>query len=69
MKFSKRVGLFPEAAVRNDHEVGGLKQQAWVSLVVQRIRIRLPMRKTQVQSLAQEDLICCRATKLAPRNY
>ena len=48
MKFSKRVGLFPEAAMRNDHELGGLKQQARASLLVQWIRICPPMQKTEV---------------------
>ena len=35
----------------------------WASLVVQWLRIHLPMQGTQVQSLVQEDSTCCRATK------
>ena len=35
------------------------------SLVVQWIRIHLPMQGTQVRSLVREDLTCCRATKPA----
>ena len=34
------------------------------SLVVQRLRIHLPMQGMQVQSLVQEDSPCHRATKL-----
>ena len=33
------------------------------SLVVQWLRIRLPMQGTRVQSLVQEDSTCCQATK------
>ena len=39
------------------------------SLVVQRIRIHLPMQGTQVQSLIQEDPTCRRATKPMCHNY
>ena len=35
----------------------------WISLVVQWIRMCLPMQGTWVQSLAQEDSPCWRATK------
>ena len=33
------------------------------SLVVQWLRIRLPMQGTRVRSLVREDPTCCRATK------
>ena len=33
------------------------------SLVMQRIRIRLPMQETRVRSLIREDPTCCGATK------
>ena len=36
------------------------------SLVVQWLRICLPMQGTQVQSLVQEDSTCCKATKYVP---
>ena len=38
------------------------------SLVVQWLRIQLPMQGTQVQSLDQEDATCCRASKPVHRN-
>ena len=44
-------------------EQRGLKRGWGASLVVQWIRIRLPMQGTQVRSLAWEDSMCCRATK------
>ena len=41
----------------------------WASLVVQWLRILLPMQGTWVQSLVQEDPTCCGATKPACCNY
>ena len=54
-----------------------LTREAWcaltnvegTSLVVQWLRICLPIQGTQVWSLAQEDLICCRATKPTSHSY
>ena len=39
------------------------------SLVVQWLRIRLPMQGTRVRSLAWEDPTCRRATKPVRHNY
>ena len=39
------------------------------SLVVQRLRICLPLQGTWVQSLVQEDSTCCGATKSVRHNY
>ena len=39
------------------------RQQGWASVVVQWIEIHLPMQKTWVLSLIQEDPTCLRATK------
>ena len=39
------------------------------SLVVQWLRIRLPMQETWVQSLVQEDLTCHRASKPVGHKY
>ena len=39
------------------------------SLVAQWLRVRLPMRGTQVQALVQEDPACCGATKPVHHNY
>ena len=39
------------------------------SLVVQYIRICLPVQGIWVQSLVQEDPMCCRATKPKHHNY
>ena len=43
--------------------------QIQASLVVQRLRIGLPMQGTQVQSLIQEDPTCHKATKPMHHNY
>ena len=39
------------------------------SLVVQWLRIRLPMQRTWVQALVREDPTCCGATKPVRHNY
>ena len=39
------------------------------SLVVQWLRIRLPMQETQVRALVREDPTCHRATKPVRHNY
>ena len=44
-------------------------KEAWASLVVQWLRICLPMQGTWAQVLVQEDLTCCRATKPVHHNY
>ena len=45
------------------------KWMYWTSLVVQGLRIHLPMQGTQVLSLVQEDLMCHGATKLEAHSY
>ena len=45
------------------------KNKIRISLVVQWLRICLPMQGTQVQSLIQEDLAYCGATKPLLCNY
>lgn len=45
-----------------------LKVNVGASLVAQWLRIGLPIQKTQVQSLVQEDPSCHRATKLVRHN-
>ena len=40
-----------------------------VSLVVQWLRICLPMQGTQVRALVREDPTCCGATKPVRHNY
>ena len=45
------------------------KWMYWTSLVVQGLRIHLPMQGTQVLPLVQEDLTCYGATKLEPHSY
>ncbi|XP_059967992.1 uncharacterized protein LOC132498418 isoform X2 [Mesoplodon densirostris] len=42
---------------------------AWTSLVVQWLRIRLPMKGTRVRALVQEDPTCHGATKPMRHNY
>ena len=39
------------------------------SLVVQWLRIHLPVQRTRVQSLVQEDPTCCGAAKAMCHNY
>ena len=58
------VGMysFPRAAVTKHHKLG-------VSLVVQLLRIHLPMRETQVRLLVGEDPTCHGATKPVRHNY
>ena len=51
--------LYKRAVFRGVH--------AGTSLVVQWIRLRLPMQGTQLRSLVQEDPTCHRATK--PMNH
>ena len=41
----------------------------WASLVVQWLRIRLPMQGTRVRALVREDPPCRGATKPVRRNY
>ena len=45
------------------------EKTTWASLVVQGLRIHLAMQGEPVQSLVQEDPICCRAPKPMPHNY
>ena len=45
------------------------KKKKKTSLVVQWLRIRLPVQGTWVQSLVQEDSTCCGATKPMCHNY
>ena len=57
-------------AERRQSQVDSLtKRTMETSLVVQWLRICLPMQKTQVQSLPQEDSTCCGATKPVCHNY
>ena len=42
---------------------------ARTSLVVQQIKLHLPMQGTQIWSLIWEDPTCCRATKPMCHNY
>ena len=46
-----------------------LKNQSGASLVVQWLRVCLPMQGTQVQALVWEDPTCCRATRPVSHNY
>ena len=48
---------------------GEYKFQSRTSLVVQWLRIQLPMQRTWVHSLVQEDPTCHGATKLVFHNY
>ena len=45
------------------------KKMIGASLVVQWLRIRLPMQGTRVPALVREDPTCCRATKPVCHNY
>ena len=57
-------------AERRQSQVDTLtKRTVQTSLVLQWLRICLPMQKTQVQSLPREDSTCCGATKPVCHNY
>ena len=45
------------------------ERKSWTSLVVQWLRIHLPMQGTRVWALVQEDPTCRRATKPVCHNY
>ena len=45
------------------------KPNSWTSLVVQWLRIYLPIQGTRVWSLVPENSICCRASKPMSHNY
>ena len=60
----KKAGV---AILISDKIVFKIKTRA--SLVVQWLRISLPMQGTQVRALVQEDPTCCRAAKPMCHNY
>ena len=45
------------------------KMVSWTSLVVQWLRIRLPMQGTRIRALVREDPTCRRAAKPVRHNY
>ena len=53
----------------NDIETEIKNLPTGTSLVVQCLRISLPIQGTQVRALAQEDPTCCGATKPVCHNY
>ncbi|KAJ8790598.1 hypothetical protein J1605_004571 [Eschrichtius robustus] len=50
-------------------EASGVALRLACSLVVQWLRIRLPMQGTRVRALVREDPICCGVTKSGSHNY
>ena len=46
-----------------------VKNALRASLMAQRLRVRLPMQETRVQSLVWEHPTCCRAAKPVGHNY
>ena len=52
-----------------DKGIGASKMITGASLVVQWLRICLPMQGTRVRALVQEDPTCCGATKPVSHNY
>ena len=53
----------------NKTDKGEIKNHLWASLVVQWLRICLPMQGTQVRALVWEDPTCHRATRPMSHNY
>ena len=51
------------------HCIPPLKNVLGASLVVQRLRIHLPMQGTRVRALVWEDPTCCGATRPVSHNY
>ena len=65
-----RVGSGYMAAYRESLDLHGpcIKISKRTSLVVQWLRIHLPMQGTWVSSLVQKDSTCCKAAKLTHHN-
>ena len=59
----------PCPANKNTHLLNFKKMPARSSLVVQWLRIRLPMQGTRVRALVWEDPTCCGATGPVSHNY
>ena len=55
------LGIYPEKTI--------IQKESWASLVVQWLRICLPMQGTQVRALVWEDPICRGATRPVSHNY
>ena len=63
-----RTVQYHPVAERSEVELRGSILMDRASLVVQWLRIHLPMQETWVQALLQEDPTCCRATKPVRHN-
>ena len=48
---------------------GQIRFQTWTSLVVQQLRIHLPMQRTRVRSLVRGDSTCCGTSKPMGHNH
>ena len=66
-KFIPQMGN--EICDRLEESVASKKYPNWVSLVVQWLRIRLPMQGARVRALVWEDPTCHGATKPVSHNY
>ena len=66
----RQAALCPTGNVLTSSEfTSSFKRWSWTSLVVQWLRICLPMRGTRVWSLVWEDPTCCSATKPVCHSY
>ena len=63
------MGIWPSLGDCNHFYPFSLIRKFRASLVVQWLRIRLPMQGTRVQALVREDPTCHRATKPVRHNY
>ena len=64
MSFSRRMDKHT-VAQPIDYYLVIKRNEPGASLVVQWLRIRLPMQRTRVRALVPEDSTCCRASKLS----
>ena len=65
----KKLIIFVQSWYASFHLQLRFKNEKWASLVVQWLRIRLPMQGTGVWALVQEDPTCRGATKPVRHNY
>ena len=55
----KALPILPLSTAKKCYDDGNSKLKSWTSLVAQQLRIHLRMQETWVQSMIQEDPICC----------
>ena len=67
--FNGHLGCFPIRNLLELHNIANPKGPFGTSLVVQWLRIHVPMQGTRIRSLVQEDPTCHGATKPVRHNH